>query len=115
MGFVLSHEQFPTAQLVDQAQAAEQAGFRYLWATSDHIQPWQENEGHSMFPWITLALVCPTNQACPVRYGRDLPYLSLSPDRRSPTRSPRLRSSILGGFSWVWEPVLPRHPLAPAR
>src|SRR5581483_8024543 len=56
VGFVLSHEQFSTAQLVDQAQAAEQAGFRYLWA-SDHLQPWQDNEGHSMFPWITLALV----------------------------------------------------------
>ncbi|GFG74412.1 F420-dependent hydroxymycolic acid dehydrogenase [Mycobacterium botniense] len=56
MGFVLSHEQFPTAQLLDQARQAEQAGFRYLWA-SDHIQPWQDNEGHSMFPWITLALV----------------------------------------------------------
>jgi TAT-translocated FGD2 family F420-dependent dehydrogenase len=56
VGFVLSHEQFTTAQLVDQARAAEQAGFRYLWA-SDHIQPWQDNEGHAMFPWITLALV----------------------------------------------------------
>ncbi|MGH3555506.1 MAG: F420-dependent hydroxymycolic acid dehydrogenase, partial [Mycobacterium sp.] len=56
LGFVLSHEQFTTAQLVDQAQAAEQAGFRYLWA-SDHIQPWQDNEAHAMFPWITLALV----------------------------------------------------------
>jgi TAT-translocated FGD2 family F420-dependent dehydrogenase len=56
VGFVLAHEQFTTTQLVDQAQAAEQAGFRYLWA-SDHIQPWQDNEGHSMFPWITLALV----------------------------------------------------------
>jgi F420-dependent hydroxymycolic acid dehydrogenase len=56
VGLVLGHEQFTTAQLVDQAQAAEQAGFRYLW-TSDHIQPWQDNQGHSMFPWITLALV----------------------------------------------------------
>ena len=28
LGFVLSDEQFTTAQLVDQAQAAEQAGFR---------------------------------------------------------------------------------------
>jgi TAT-translocated FGD2 family F420-dependent dehydrogenase len=55
VGFVLSHEQFTTPQLVDQAQAAEQAGFQYLWA-SDHIQPWQDNEGHAMFPWITLAL-----------------------------------------------------------
>jgi F420-dependent hydroxymycolic acid dehydrogenase len=56
VGFVLSHEQFRTEELVHQAQAAEQAGFGYLWA-SDHLQPWQDNEGHSMFPWITLALV----------------------------------------------------------
>ena len=56
VGFVLSHEQFRTAELLDQAQAAEQAGFRYLWA-SDHLQPWQDNQGHSMFPWLTLALV----------------------------------------------------------
>lgn len=53
---MLSHEQFTTAELLDQAQAAEQAGFQYLWA-SDHLQPWQDNQGHSMFPWITLALV----------------------------------------------------------
>lgn len=53
---MLSHEQFRTDQLVAQAQAAEQAGFRYVWA-SDHIQPWQDDQGHSMFPWLTLALV----------------------------------------------------------
>ncbi|MGB8388164.1 LLM class flavin-dependent oxidoreductase, partial [Mycobacterium sp.] len=56
VGLVLSHEQFRTDQLVAQAQAAEQGGFQYVWA-SDHIQPWQDNEGHSMFPWLTLALV----------------------------------------------------------
>ena len=55
VGLVLSHEQFTTPELLDQAQAAEQAGFRYLWA-SDHLQPWQDNQGHSMFPWLTLAL-----------------------------------------------------------
>ncbi|OMC43829.1 F420-dependent hydroxymycolic acid dehydrogenase [Mycobacterium sp. IS-1264] len=56
VGFVLSHEQFRTDRLVAQARAAEDAGFRYVWA-SDHIQPWQDSEGHSMFPWLTLALV----------------------------------------------------------
>jgi TAT-translocated FGD2 family F420-dependent dehydrogenase len=56
VGFVLSHEQFTTTQLVEQAEAAERAGFRYLWA-SDHLQPWQDNQGHAMFPWLTLALV----------------------------------------------------------
>ncbi len=56
VGVILSHEQFRTDQLVAQAQAAEKAGFQYVWA-SDHLQPWQDNEGHSMFPWLTLALV----------------------------------------------------------
>lgn len=56
VGVVLSHEQFRTDQLVAQARAAEQGGFRYVWA-SDHIQPWQDNQGHAMFPWLTLALV----------------------------------------------------------
>jgi TAT-translocated FGD2 family F420-dependent dehydrogenase len=56
VGFVLSHEQFATPQLVEFAAAAEQAGFGYLWA-SDHLQPWQDNDGHSDFPWITLGLV----------------------------------------------------------
>ncbi len=56
VGVVLSHEQFRTDQLVAQAQAAERAGFHCVWA-SDHLQPWQDNQGHSMFPWLTLALV----------------------------------------------------------
>lgn len=56
VGFVLSSEQFPTAKLVELAAAAEQAGFGHLWA-SDHLQPWQDNEGHSSFPWLTLGLV----------------------------------------------------------
>ena len=56
LGFVLSHEQFPTGDLVGFAAAAEHAGFASVWA-SDHTQPWQRNEGHSMFPWSTLESV----------------------------------------------------------
>ncbi|MDH6679313.1 TAT-translocated FGD2 family F420-dependent dehydrogenase [Rhodococcus sp. LBL1] len=57
VGLVLSHEQFRTSELVQFAVAAEHAGFGYVWA-SDHLQPWQDNQGHSMSPWLTLALVC---------------------------------------------------------
>jgi TAT-translocated FGD2 family F420-dependent dehydrogenase len=78
VGFVLSHEQFATAQLVDQAQAAEQAGFRYLWA-SDHLQPWQDNEGHSMFPWITLALVGQRTNHIPFGTGVTCPIYRYHP------------------------------------
>ncbi|GLW12563.1 F420-dependent hydroxymycolic acid dehydrogenase [Microtetraspora sp. NBRC 13810] len=55
-GFVLGHEQFRTPDLVRFAERAERAGFGYVW-TSDHAHPWQDNEGHAMFPWHTLALV----------------------------------------------------------
>jgi TAT-translocated FGD2 family F420-dependent dehydrogenase len=78
VGFVMSLEQFPTAQLVDQAQAAEQAGFRYLWA-SDHLQPWQDNEGHSMFPWITLTLVGQRTNHIPFGTGVTCPIYRYHP------------------------------------
>jgi F420-dependent hydroxymycolic acid dehydrogenase len=78
VGLVLGHEQFTTAQLVDQAEAAEQAGFRYLWV-SDHIQPWQDNEGHSMFPWITLALVGQRTSHIPFGTGVTCPIYRYNP------------------------------------
>jgi F420-dependent hydroxymycolic acid dehydrogenase len=78
VGFVLSHEQFTTAQLVGQAEAAEGAGFRYLWA-SDHLQPWQDNEGHSMFPWITLALVGQRTNHIPFGTGVTCPIYRYHP------------------------------------
>lgn len=54
VGFVLSHEQFPVPELVKLAAQAEKVGFDAVW-TSDHFQPWQDNEGHSGFAWVTLA------------------------------------------------------------
>ncbi len=53
IGFMLGHEQFSVPQLVDIGVAAEQAGFDLL-ATSDHLQPWQANEGHSGEAWVTM-------------------------------------------------------------
>jgi TAT-translocated FGD2 family F420-dependent dehydrogenase len=53
VGFMLAHEQFPVAQLIKLGIAAEQAGFDLL-ATSDHLQPWQANEGHSGAAWATM-------------------------------------------------------------
>jgi F420-dependent hydroxymycolic acid dehydrogenase len=44
MGFMLAHEQFRVRELVEIGAHAEQAGFDLL-ATSDHLQPWQANEG----------------------------------------------------------------------
>lgn len=66
LGFVLAHEQFRTRELVSFAEQAEQAGFGPVWA-SDHLQPWQDNQGHAMSPWLTLALVGEHTRS--VRFG----------------------------------------------
>jgi TAT-translocated FGD2 family F420-dependent dehydrogenase len=54
VGFMLAHEQFTVPELVQLGTTAEQAGFDLL-ATSDHLQPWQANEGHSGEAWVTMA------------------------------------------------------------
>jgi TAT-translocated FGD2 family F420-dependent dehydrogenase len=54
VGFMLAHEQFTLPQLVEFGAAAEQAGFDFA-ATSDHLQPWQTNEGHAGMCWITMS------------------------------------------------------------
>ncbi len=56
MGIMLPHEQFPVPDLVEFGVAAENGGFDLL-ATSDHLQPWQANEGHSGMAWVTMAAV----------------------------------------------------------
>ena len=54
IGFVLSHEQFPAAELIEYGVAAEKAGFDMIWC-SDHFQPWQDNEGHASLAWLTIS------------------------------------------------------------
>jgi G6PDH family F420-dependent oxidoreductase len=70
-GYFLSCEEYPPAELVRQAQLAEQAGFESLWI-SDHYHPWLDEQGQAPFVWtvigaiaqatslpITTAVTCP--------------------------------------------------------
>ena len=57
IGFQLAFEQFSIAELVELGVEVEKAGFDVLTA-SDHLQPWQANQGHSgqaWSPWRQLA------------------------------------------------------------
>jgi len=56
IGFQLAHEQFKVPELLEFGIAAEQAGFDLL-AVSDHLQPWQANEGHSGQAWVTMSAI----------------------------------------------------------
>lgn len=95
VGFQLAHEQFAVPELLRLGVAAEQAGFDLL-ALSDHLQPWQANEGHSGQAWITMSAVgqrtkrirmgttvtCPTFRYNPAVVAEAFASLSLLyPDR----------------------------------
>jgi TAT-translocated FGD2 family F420-dependent dehydrogenase len=51
--FMLPHEQFPVPEIVQIGALASRAGFHVL-STSDHIQPWQANEGHAGSAWVSM-------------------------------------------------------------
>lgn len=77
-GYFLSSEEHGPRQLVEQAQLAEQHGFRSVWI-SDHFHPWLDSQGESPFVWttiggiaattslqVTTAVTCPTVRIHPV-------------------------------------------------
>src|SRR3712207_8074650 len=77
-GYFLSSEEYTTGELVEQARAAEDAGFEALWI-SDHFHPWNDEQGQSPFVWsiigaisqvcdlpLTTAVTCPTVRTHPV-------------------------------------------------
>ena len=77
IGYFLSCEEHGPRDLVDQAVAAERAGFEGLWI-SDHFHPWNDEQGQSPFVWsvigaisracglpVTTAVTCPTVRTHP--------------------------------------------------
>jgi TAT-translocated FGD2 family F420-dependent dehydrogenase len=78
IGFVLSHEQFAVPQLVELGLTAEEAGFDTVW-TSDHFQPWQDNQGHAGFAWITLAALGQRISRIPMGTGVTCPTYRYNP------------------------------------
>jgi TAT-translocated FGD2 family F420-dependent dehydrogenase len=95
IGLMLAHEQFPVPEPVSLGVMAEQAGFDLL-ANSDHLQPWQANEGHAGEAWVTMAalgqrtqkvwigptVTCPTFRYHPAMVAEAFASLSLlSPGR----------------------------------
>ncbi|HEX5087586.1 MAG TPA: TIGR03557 family F420-dependent LLM class oxidoreductase [Nocardioides sp.] len=76
-GYFLSCEEYSPAELIEQAVAAEKAGFDGIWI-SDHFHPWNDEQGESPFVWgmigalsqacslpVTTAVTCPTTRVHP--------------------------------------------------
>jgi G6PDH family F420-dependent oxidoreductase len=60
IGYFLSSEEYPPAELMAQARGAERAGFSALWI-SDHYHPWVDAQGQSPFVW---SMIGGLSQAC---------------------------------------------------
>jgi F420-dependent hydroxymycolic acid dehydrogenase len=78
VGFVLSHEQFLSTELLKYGKKAEAAGFDMVW-TSDHFHPWMHNQGHSSQAWITLAALGQHLQKIPMGTGVTCPTYRYHP------------------------------------
>lgn len=74
IGYSLSSEEFSPKELVEQAQAAERAGFEFT-MISDHFHPWSHRQGHSPFAWSVIGAIAQatkrikigTGVTCPIR------------------------------------------------
>jgi G6PDH family F420-dependent oxidoreductase len=77
IGYFLSCEEYGPAELVEQAKAAEQAGFDGLWI-SDHFHPWLEEQGESPFVWSVIGAV---SQVCslPITTAVTAPTVRIHP------------------------------------
>ena len=65
--FGASHEHFPPEALLDQAVAAERAGFDGI-SASDHLQPWWE-PGESGHTWVWLGAAGQATERIPLGTG----------------------------------------------
>src|SRR5687768_693383 len=65
--FGASHEHFPPEALLDQAVAAERAGFDGI-SASDHLQPWWE-PGESGHTWVWLGAAAQATEQVPIGTG----------------------------------------------
>ncbi|RNI22901.1 TIGR03557 family F420-dependent LLM class oxidoreductase [Flexivirga caeni] len=94
-GFTLMTEQSGPKALVDDAIAAERAGFDFL-VSSDHFSPWLREQGHAPYAWAVLGAVahattrvglmtyvtCPTMRYHPAVVAQKAATLQLLADGR---------------------------------
>src|SRR5215211_5894881 len=78
LGYALSSEEHDPSSLVENARAAEEAGFTFA-LISDHFHPWIDRQGHSPFVWsviggiaeatdrlrVLTGVTCPTGRVHP--------------------------------------------------
>jgi G6PDH family F420-dependent oxidoreductase len=77
-GYKLMTEEHGPKALVDNAVAAEAAGFDFL-SISDHFHPWLESQGQAPFAWSVLGAIAHATQRIGIATGLTCPILRYHP------------------------------------
>ena len=77
-GMTLSSEEHDPRALVEQARAAEAAGFDFV-SISDHFHPWVTEQGHSPFVWSVLGALAEATDSIEVAVGVTCPTVRIHP------------------------------------
>jgi coenzyme F420-dependent glucose-6-phosphate dehydrogenase len=78
LGYALSSEDFPPAELVRFAGLAEEHGFSYG-LISDHFHPWIEEQGQSAFVWTTIGAILQATERFRIGTGVTCPMIRMHP------------------------------------
>jgi coenzyme F420-dependent glucose-6-phosphate dehydrogenase len=78
LGYKLSSEQQSPADLVRQAQMAEDAGFDFA-LISDHYHPWTDRQGRSPFVWSVLGAIAQATRRLVVGTAVTCPTVRIHP------------------------------------
>ena len=78
LGYALSSEEFGPFELVNQAVAAEKAGFGFA-MISDHYHPWTHRQGNSPFVWAVLGAIAQATNRITVGTAVTCPTMRIHP------------------------------------
>ena len=78
IGYWLSSEEHTPLELVRNARAAEEAGFRHA-MISDHYHPWVDEQGHSAFVWGTIGGIAAATERLSLGTGVTCPMIRIHP------------------------------------
>src|SRR6185369_16674552 len=76
--YALSSEELGPVELVENAIAAEHAGFRFA-LVSDHFHPWLDVQGESPFVWSTIGAISQATESLAIGTGVTCPMMRTHP------------------------------------
>ncbi len=78
LGYAISCEEHPPAELVEDARRAEEAGFSFA-LISDHFHPWIDRQGHSPFAWTVIGAIAQATRRLRLGTGVTCPIARYHP------------------------------------